>query len=76
MIFINLLQVCRAVIGIEDGKPICVLVLSNGDREQFIGSGMTHVLARLTELGIALNGQPLAPVVENSGSTDDTPPSA
>jgi hypothetical protein len=64
-IFVNLLQIVRAVIGLEDGKPICVLTMSDGQTINLTGTGQLSVYARLTELSIALNGEPLLPVDEH-----------
>ena len=69
-VFVNLLQVCQAVIGVEDGKPVCKLYLSNGETVIIDGEGQILILARLYELSIAPNGEPIPPVK----ATPEDPP--
>jgi hypothetical protein len=75
-VFVNLLQISQAVIGIENGIPICRLHLSNAETINVSGGGMLSILARISELSVALNGEPLPPVDERLGpplDTDDKP---
>jgi hypothetical protein len=69
---VNLLQVCQAVIGVEGNGTVCTLHLSNGELLHFDGSGQLSVLARITELSVALNGEPLRPVNESLEDQDGT----
>jgi hypothetical protein len=71
-VFVNLLQICQAVIGVKDGVAVCKLYLSNGETITIDGEGQLDVLARLADLSVALNGEPIPPLKANPEDLADT----